>query len=78
VEVYTLYRFIEGLTIFGMPKVLKLVWPLMSQNKLLCIRIQQLPPSMHHKWKEVLLIFYAIQPLEIIEDQFPVKSQIEL
>ena len=47
------YRFIEGQTHFGMPRVANNEFGLsMNQNRLLFIHIQKLPLSMHHKCKQ--------------------------
>ena len=46
---------------------------MMNQIRLLFFQSQTLPPSMHHKWKEILDIVY-----NIIGDQLPTKSPIEL
>jgi hypothetical protein len=48
----------------------------MNQNKLLFIQIQTPPTpplSMHHKWKE-LLILYAQQPMKNHRGPTPVKE----
>jgi hypothetical protein len=51
-EVFTktiLYGFIED----RIQCKMSLAWPLMNRNRFLFVQIQTLPPSMHHKWKEV-------------------------
>ena len=40
--------------ILGCPKVLIWAWPSMNWNRLPFIQVQTLPPSMHHKWKEII------------------------
>ena len=39
---------------FKLDLVPKSVWPTMNSNRLLFIQIQNLPPSIHHKWKEAI------------------------
>ena len=55
-----------GPTRFGMPRGTKMSLALIEQNRLLIIYFQPLPPSIHHKWKEVLEVnFHAKQPMEV-------------
>jgi hypothetical protein len=42
--------------ILACQEVLNWVWPSMNLNTLLFHQIQTLPPSMHHKWKEIMNI----------------------
>ena len=45
----------------------------MSQNRMLYIQNQTPPPSMHHKWKEIIDVMCK-QPIEIHRDQLLTKS----
>jgi len=40
--------------ILACAEVLKCAWPSMNRNMLLFNQIQTLPPSMHHKQKEII------------------------
>ena len=61
---YILYWFIKGQANFEISRHVK-------------IQIQKPPPSMHHKWKEIMMS-YPKQPLEIVGDQLLAQSPIEL
>ena len=49
-----LYWFIEDSIHFGMTRCSKMGLALNGPNRLLFIQFQTLPPSMHHKWKEII------------------------
>ena len=49
----------------------------MIRIRLLFIQIQTLPPSMHHKWKEIIDIVCKTTN-KIIGEQLPTKSPIDL
>jgi hypothetical protein len=49
----------------------------MNKNRLLFTKIQTLPLSMHHKWKEISDIAYK-STMESHRDQIPTKSPFEL
>ena len=52
----------------------------MNRNRLLFPRIQTLPPSIHHhhKWKEVTDFVCKTNQWEILGDELPTKSPVEL
>ena len=51
---------------------------LIEQNKLLIIQIQPLPPSIHHKWQEILEVFMQNNQWKFIGGQLIMKSSIAL
>ena len=48
------YWFIKVNLFLECQEVVNWVWPLMDWIRLLFAQIQAPPPSMHHKWKEII------------------------